>query len=82
MYKFEENSTVCFFGDSITYNGLWLRRIYSYYRNVLGKKFELYNCGVPGSTATEALGRMDEALLNFHPTDVVIMFGMNDVGAK
>ncbi len=81
MYQFEDKSTVCFFGDSITSNGWWLRRIYSYYRNVLGKKFELYNCGVPGNTATEALGRMEETLFPFEPTDVVIMFGMNDVGA-
>ncbi len=80
MYQFEDQSTVCFFGDSITANGWWLRRIYSYYRNYLGKKFELYNCGVPGNTATEALGRMEETLLIFNPTDVVIMFGMNDVG--
>ncbi len=79
MYKFSENSIVCFFGDSITHKGSWIRRVYDYYRNVAGIKFEMYNCGVAGANATAAFGTMEENLLIYNPTDVVIMFGMNDV---
>lgn len=79
MYKFKENNVVCFFGDSITHQGKWIRRIYDYYINTVGTKLEIYNCGVAGDNALSALGRMDETLFIHNPTDVVIMFGMNDV---
>lgn len=77
MYAFSDHSTVCFFGDSITHNGRWLRRIQSYYLQK-GIRFEMYNCGIGGDTADLGYARMDETLLNHNPTDVVINFGMND----
>lgn len=78
MYQFTQNSTVCFFGDSITHKGSWIRRVYEYYlkRDI---RFEMYNCGVAGANATNAYGTIDDTLLIHNPTDVVIMFGMNDV---
>lgn len=80
MYTFSENSRICFFGDSITFHGFWIRRIYEWYRNTLGIKCEMYNCGVPGNTAVQSAGLMEETVFIHNPTDVVIMFGMNDVG--
>ncbi len=79
MYKFTENSRVCFFGDSITHNGRYIRRVYDYYRNTLGIKLEMYNCGISGNRAGNALKHMEETVLSHNPTDVVISFGMNDI---
>ncbi len=40
----------------------------------------MYNCGVAGDTAGNALTHMEDSLLFYEPTDVVIAFGMNDSG--
>lgn len=79
MYRFSEGSVVCFFGDSITHYGNWMRRIYDYYLNTLDIKCEMYNCGVAGDNAGDALLRLQQTVLVHEPTDVVISFGMNDV---
>lgn len=79
MYRFSEGSVVCFFGDSITHYGNWMRRVYDYYLNTLGIKCEMYNCGVPGDNAGDAYNRLELTVLPLKPTDVVISFGMNDV---
>ena len=81
MYKFKDGDRVCFFGDSITHAGFWIRRIYDYYRNTLGVKLEMYNCGVSGNHGFHAVARMEKSLLNFEPNVVVIDFGMNDGGS-
>ena len=78
MYKFTENSRVVFFGDSITHGGLWTRRVYDYYFHDAKIKCEMYNFGVSGNTAEKGYARIDR-IYKFDPTDVVIMFGMNDV---
>ena len=80
MYRFGKDSTVCFFGDSITANGGWIRRIYDYYRLERKIPCKLFNCGVPGDRAEHALWRLDETVFCYHPTDVVVAFGMNDCG--
>ena len=80
MYQFKDGDRVCFFGDSITHAGFFIRRIYDYYRNTLGVKLEMYNCGVSGNHAFHAIARMEKSLLNFEPTHVVVNFGMNDCG--
>ena len=74
---FKKNDIVCFLGDSITAKGLWMAEVYQ----VLRKKYSLkcINCGVSGSTATKSLYYLHERCLNFHPSCVVIMFGVNDV---
>ncbi len=79
MKPFEKNERVCFFGDSITHAGYWLRRIYAQYR-AAGIPLEIYNCGVSGANATTARGTRHDILLCHKPTSVVFMFGMNDVG--
>ncbi len=80
MYIFKNNSRVCFFGDSITAKGIWIRRIYDYYRNSLNINLEMYNCGVPGDSSVNAMKHINQTLFYYNPTDVVIFFGMNDVG--
>ena len=76
---FEKNSRVCFLGDSITTQGKWIARIFDYYStNLKDNAVTFYNCGVPGGTATAAIPRIDEDVLSWNPTHVVIMFGMND----
>ena len=74
---FKKNDIVCFLGDSITAKGLWMAEVYQ----TLRKKYSLkcINCGVSGSTATKSLYYLHERCLNFHPSCVVIMFGVNDV---
>ena len=78
--KFENGSRVVFLGDSITANGTWMRRILQYYRENTDIRFEMYNAGVSGDTASGALQHMKETVLRYNPTDVVVMFGMNDAG--
>ena len=80
MEKFEQGARVVFFGDSITANGTWMRRILEYYRKNTDVRFEIYNAGVAGDNATNGYNRIRDALLYRNPTDVVVMFGMNDVG--
>ncbi len=79
MYKFKENSTVCFVGASIVANGRMMSRIYDYYRNTCGIKLEMYNCGIPGDTAAGGIARLYDTILCYNPTDVVLSFGMNDI---
>jgi len=79
MYRFSKDSVVCFFGDSITANGGWIRRIYDYYRLTEKIPCKFINCGVPGDNATNGQFRMEDTVFIHNPTDVVVAFGMNDV---
>ena len=78
MYKFKEGSVVVFYGDSITNNGAWVRRVYDYYLTTAKIKCLMYNHGVSGNSSERAYARIDK-VFEVGPTDVVIMFGMNDV---
>ena len=80
MYKFQKHSRICFFGDSITRGGIWIRHIYDYYFNILHMPCEIYNCGVSGDDAGNAITHIEDSVLIYEPTDVVIAFGMNDLG--
>lgn len=80
MNQFTKDSIVCFLGDSITANGRWIRRIYDHYRLEQKIPCRIYNCGVPGDRAEHAYWRMEETVFCYHPTDVVVAFGMNDSG--
>lgn len=80
MYKFSKDAVVCFLGDSITARGRWICRVLDYYREVQpGCTLKTFNCGRSGGNATVAVKRMVTDLFPYKPTDVVIMFGMNDV---
>jgi len=75
------NKTVCFFGDSITQNGTYIKELFQVYLDSdkeMGR-IEMYNVGIPGDTASGGLNRIDSELMGYNPDIVVIMFGMNDI---
>ena len=74
---FWEKNVVCFLGDSITASGLWMAEAYQHLRR--SHKMKIFNCGVSGGTATNALLHMHSQCLVYNPTHVVIMFGVNDI---
>lgn len=77
---FNKDSRICFIGDSITHSGLQIRRIYDYLRNVQKLPLKIFNCGVSGDNATNGLLRLEETVFIHNPTDVVIAYGVNDIG--
>lgn len=77
---FRDDETVCFLGDSITNGGRYQGVIYNYYLTRFpGRTIRIVNAGRSGDTASGALGRLKEDVIDKKPTSVVIMFGMNDV---
>jgi len=74
---FKEKDIICFLGDSITANGLWMAEVYQYLRKKY--KIKCYNCGVSGSTAQNALHYLYDQCLIYNPDFVVMMFGINDI---
>lgn len=74
---FQNRDVVCFLGDSITANGLWMAEVYQ----CLQKKYEIkcYNCGISGATTQNALLYLHNQCLIFNPDYVVLMFGINDI---
>ncbi|MDZ4199634.1 MAG: SGNH/GDSL hydrolase family protein, partial [Kiritimatiellia bacterium] len=78
---FQDGETVCFLGDSITHGGLYHSLIYDYYLTRFPERtIRFVNAGISGDTAGGALERLQEDVLAHHPTTVVILLGMNDVG--
>jgi len=69
--------TVCFLGDSITQRGYWIAEIFEHLKN---DGTVIYNCGVGGDTAGNALSRLYCDCLSRNPDTVVVMFGTNDIG--
>ncbi len=79
MTRFPNGARVCFIGDSITHNNLFLAHIVAYYReHFRDAKVEFYNCGISGGTLTTTLDCFDEDILPYNPTHAVIMIGIND----
>ena len=74
---FKNGDVICFLGDSITANGLWMAEVYQNVRKNYSVK--CYNCGVSGITATKTATFLHERCLSFNPDYVVMMFGINDV---
>lgn len=74
---FQHRDVICFLGDSITANGLWMAEVYQ----ALRKKHSVkcYNCGVSGATAQNALLYLHSQCLIYNPDYVVMMFGINDI---
>lgn len=77
---FENNSVVCFLGDSVMSGSLMEEYIFEYYL----KKFphsgiRVYDTAVGGGTAKFGLERLDEDLFTHNPTDVFVMYGPNDI---
>lgn len=79
MNRFPNGARVCFIGDSITHNNMFLAHIVSYYReHFADAKVEFYNCGISGGTLTTTLNCFDEDIPLYNPTHAVIMIGIND----
>ena len=81
--QLKKRDRICFLGDSITSNGLWIAEIFDFFvKNYPELEVGMYNCGV-GSTCGYQVGfknRMYREWLNFFPAYTVIAFGMNDKG--
>lgn len=77
---FNKDSRICFIGDSITHAGFQIRRIYEYLRKEQKLPLKIFNCGVSGDNATNGLLRLEETVFIHNPTDVVIAYGVNDIG--
>lgn len=83
LASFPAGFRICFFGDSITAGGLWIRDITDYFLDACPKRRILpINSGVPGDSASGALRRIHADCTVWFPQVVVVMFGMNDVGRE
>ena len=74
---FENKDIICFLGDSITANGMWMAEVYQSLRK--NQKVKCYNCGVSGATTEKALLYLHSRCLIYNPDYVVMMFGINDI---
>lgn len=74
---FKDRDIVCFIGDSITANGLWMAEVYQELRKKY--KIKCYNCGVSGGAAQKVAGYLHSECLIYNPDHVVLMLGMNDL---
>ena len=74
---FNEKDIICFLGDSITANGMWMAEVYQSLRKKY--KVKCYNCGVGGATAEKTLKYIYNFCFAYNPTYVVVMFGINDI---
>ena len=74
---FKDKDVICFLGDSITANGLWMGEVYQ----TLRKKYRVkcYNIGVPGGRISMAEKCLYSRCLAFNPDYVTVSFGINDV---
>ena len=74
---FQKKDIICFLGDSITANGMWMAEIYQILRKIVPIK--CYNCGVSGATAEQATKYLHSRCLIHNPDYVVMMYGINDI---
>ena len=78
---FPDGARVVFLGDSITHHGHWHKFVSDWYFLVHPERKVFFrSAGVGGDTASGCVSRIDEDVAAFSPTDVTVMFGMNDVG--
>lgn len=79
--KFPSDSRVCFLGDSLTAGGIWTEMIFEYYlSNFKSDNIRMYNVGIGGGTARYEIEHLDEDLMRYRPTHVVVMYSVNDIG--
>ncbi len=74
---FKDKDVICFLGDSITANGLWMAEVYQELRKKY--KVKCYNIGVPGGRVFMAEKCLYSRCLGFNPDYVTVSFGVNDV---
>ena len=74
---FKDKDVICFLGDSIIANGLWMAEAYQELRKKY--KIKCYNIGVPGGRIFMAEKCLYSRCLAFNPDYVTVSFGVNDV---
>ena len=72
----KDKDVICCFGDSMTASGFWVAKLYE---NIVKKGVMVYNCGVSGDTAHDAIRRIYSDCLCHNPSIVTVMFGINDI---
>ena len=78
--RFADGERIVFFGDSITHSGRWHSYLQLFWSTRFpGSGVRIMNCGIGGDTASGALNRINNDLLEMKPDRVFVMFGMNDV---
>ena len=81
MKRFEDNSRVCFVGDSITHLGIYLKYIIDTYRKQFPKSgIEFYDCGISGGNLGNTISVYERDIAIYDPTHIVLMIGVNDSG--
>ena len=79
MEKIFNNKTICFVGDSITYNGKFIYDIRSYFQGKKDKPL-VYNRGVAGNKSIMVKAIFEGEIKDMNPDYVVVNFGVNDAG--
>ena len=78
---FKDGDRVVFYGDSITHHGRYHELISLYYATRFpDKNIRLFNAGESGGSAGSAMRRLADDVASRNPTQVAVMFGMNDIG--
>ena len=79
MEKIFNNKTICFMGDSITYNGKFIYDLRAYFQGKKDKPL-IYNRGASGNRSIMLKDIFDGEIKGMNPDYVVVNFGVNDVG--
>lgn len=76
---FADGDRVVCWGDSITHGGYYVQMLTDFYLTRYPERdVRIYNAGVSGDNAGDALSRFADDVLRRDPTVVTLMFGMND----
>ena len=79
MGKNFDNKTICFMGDSITYNGKFIYDLRAYFQGKQDKPL-MYNRGASGNRSIMVKDIFVKEIENMNPDYVVVNFGVNDAG--
>ena len=77
---FPKDARVCFVGDSLTACAFWVDYVFEYYLEKFPKsQLRVYNAGIGSGTIDFSMSYIEENIMIWNPTHVVIMFGANDM---
>ena len=78
---FRDGERAALYGDSVTHHGYYVKPLQDfYYTRFPEADIHIWNCGVGGETAGEAIRRFEVDIASRQPTFVSVLFGQNDVG--
>ncbi len=76
---FADGERVACWGDSITHGGYYVQMLSDFYlTRYPDRDVRIYNAGVSGDNAGDAMSRFEDDVRRRAPSVVTIMFGMND----